>query len=137
MIGLYQFMALLVVHWFADFVLQSNWQASNKSKSNVALAQHVITYTTAIGVAMPAIFFQMDANAALFLAINGALHFVTDWCTSRITSRLFMGQFHHPSEGMPMMKRDFSLHNFFVVVGVDQLIHQLTLAGTMVWLLGP
>jgi hypothetical protein len=33
------YLVLLVCHWIADFVLQSDWQASNKSKSNVALSR--------------------------------------------------------------------------------------------------
>jgi hypothetical protein len=48
---LWQFVALLAVHWVADFVLQTNWQARNKSKSNVALSRHVLVYTGCIGAA--------------------------------------------------------------------------------------
>lgn len=115
----YQFLALLALHWIADFVMQSHWQASNKSKSNIALAHHVITYTAFLGVAVPGIFFRVDLPAAIFVLVNGVLHFGTDYVTSRITSKLYA-------------KQDW--HNFFVVVGFDQLIHQFTLAGTA-WLL--
>lgn len=115
---IYKFLALLILHWVADFVFQTHWQASNKSKSNIALAHHVITYTGFLGVAVPGIFFQVNASAAAFVAVNGVLHFVTDWCTSRVSSKLYA-------------KQDW--HNFFVVIGFDQLIHQCTLAGTMIY----
>lgn len=118
---IYQFLALLAVHWLADFVMQTHWQAQNKSKSNIALAHHVITYTAFLGVAVPGIFFQVGLNAALFVLVNGALHFVTDWLTSRASSKLYA-------------KQDW--HNFFVVIGFDQLIHQFTLAGTVIYFFG-
>lgn len=118
---IYQFLALLVVHWIADFVLQTHWQASNKSKNNEALARHVFTYTAALALAVPFIFTVRDYGPFFFVIVNAALHFGTDYITSRASSRLYA-------------KQDW--HNFFVVIGFDQLIHQFTLAGTMLWLLG-
>ena len=56
-----------------------------------------------------------------FVAINGTLHFGVDFVTSRITSRLYAQE---------------RWHDFFAVVGFDQLIHQVTLAAMVVWLLG-
>lgn len=117
---IYQFLALLVVHWIADFVLQTHWQASNKSKNNIALGQHVLTYTIAFFFTVPFIF-NIEDNLykqwLIFIAINGILHFVTDYFTSRVSSKLF-GDWH----------------NFFVVIGLDQLIHQFTLGLTMLWI---
>jgi Protein of unknown function (DUF3307) len=155
---IWQLVGLLAVHWFADFVLQTPWQASNKSKSNYALLCHVATYTLILAGWTIGAFGGLGATLtaiAAFVLANGALHFVTDWCTSRITSRLFIAQFdtfeivvQPPSlvggySGLEMvtekrltMKKDFNPHNFFVVVGIDQLIHQVTLASTMVLFFG-
>jgi Protein of unknown function (DUF3307) len=110
------FLALLAVHWLADFVLQTHWQASNKSKRLDALARHVMVYTAVLAGASVVLF---GVDGAPFAAVNGVLHFVTDFGTSRWTARLYA-------------KQDW--HNFFVVVGFDQLIHQTTLAATM-WLM--
>lgn len=111
------YLFLLAAHWIADFVLQTHWQASNKSKNNEALTRHVTTYTAvlaAVSVLLLGIF------GLVFAIVNGALHWCTDYCTSRWTAKLWA-------------KKD--VHNFFVVVGLDQLIHQLTLALTLwfVW----
>lgn len=115
---LLRFIFLLAAHWFADFVLQTHWQASNKSKRLDALAAHVLVYTAVLFIATLLIF-APEPSIFVFVVVNGAAHFATDFCTSRWSSRLYA-------------KQDW--HNFFVVIGFDQLIHQVTLAGTM-WLI--
>lgn len=121
MTQLWQFLILLTVHFIADFMLQTHWQASNKSKNNHALARHVGAYTIVLLFAVPFIFPDQDRGWVLFVGVNCVLHFVTDYCTSRLSSRLWA-------------KQDW--HNFFVVIGADQLIHQATLACTMVLCFG-
>jgi hypothetical protein len=144
------FLGLVVTHWIADFVCQTNWQASNKSKSNWALYCHVGTYTVVLLFGTILLFPTKGyPGGPLFIFGNALLHFWTDWCTSRVTSRLFMSQFDElaivmqpPSlhgdmspivEPHLVMKRGFTLHNFFVIVGLDQLIHHVTLATTMLY----
>ena len=138
-LALGQFLVLLVVHWFADFVLQTHWQASNKSKNNAALGAHVLTYTGCLALATWFLFGPTWSSVG-FVAVNGALHFTTDWCTSRASSRLFMEQLdavHVSGVGYRMaLKEKFTFHWFFVVLGFDQLTHQLTLAGTMMIIFG-
>jgi hypothetical protein len=117
------FLLLLAVHWVADFVLQTHWQASNKSKRNDALLLHVLTYTVVFAAGVAVIFPAATATAAYpaFVLVNIGLHLVTDWCTSRWSSRLWA-------------KQDW--HNFFVVIGLDQLIHQVTLGATVLYFFG-
>lgn len=110
------FLILLLVHWVADFVLQTHWQATNKSKRLDALSYHVANYTLVLGTVA---FVLFGVWGLAFAAVNGALHFATDFCTSRWTSHLYARQ---------------DYHNFFVVIGLDQLIHQYTLAITL-WLI--
>jgi hypothetical protein len=148
---LWQFMALLAVHWIADFVLQTHWQASNKSKNDKALLKHVGNYTLVFCIATPLIFGWPTFAMTEFVVVNFVFHLATDWCTSRITSHLFRkqfeafdlvmpppitGSFQMRTESRLLMKKDFNPHNFFVVLGLDQLIHQATLAATMMVFLG-
>lgn len=105
---------ILLGHWAGDFFFQSHWMAVNKSKSNRALSAHVVVYTICLGIVCLGIF-KNPADLYLWMLINMCLHFVTDYFTSRVTSKLFA-------------KNDW--HNFFVVVGVDQLIHYFTLIST-------
>ena len=116
---IWQFVALLTVHWIADFVLQTSWQASNKSHRLDALSRHIAVYTIVLGISAS---FLSPFNLlcwATFTALNGILHFATDFITSRILSKLYKKQ---------------NWHSFFAVIGFDQLVHQVTLAATM-WLI--
>lgn len=116
-----QFVALLGVHWLGDFVLQSHWMSINKSKRIDALAVHVAIYAGVLWFASILLFGQ-TRTVLVFVLVNGAAHFATDFVTSRITSYLWSKE---------------RVHDFFVVVGVDQLMHQVTLAATLVWIMAP
>lgn len=145
---LLQFLMLLAVHWVADFVCQTHWQASNKSKRLDALARHVGVYTAILSVASIILF---GIEGAQFAAINGILHFATDYFTSRWSSKHFGKAMSDVfavrdaarlygenadlwvKEHAPTVDPGKHFHNFFVVIGLDQLIHQMTLAATL-WL---
>lgn len=114
---IYVFLTLLSAHWIADFVCQTHWQASNKSKNWNALFRHVFVYSCIVTIF--AIIFLPDNKVIWFLLITFVTHFITDAITSRINSYLWE-------------KKD--IHNFFVSIGFDQLIHQITLAATIIYL---
>ena len=123
---------ILFSHWVSDFVFQSSWMATNKSKNWLALSSHVLVYTLSMGLLMltcgviVATFFSNTIGAAImvitplafvkWIALNGVLHFITDAVTSRITAMLWK-------------KND--MHNFFVVVGFDQFVHYSCLIITL------
>lgn len=127
---------IIFAHWVSDFVLQTHWMATNKSKNWLALLSHVGTYTASLAVilltvgamvaasetgAVPnAIFILAPSAFVVWVVVNGALHFVTDAITSRIT-------------GYFWAKND--AHNFFVVIGFDQMIHYFCLFGTLILLI--
>lgn len=117
---LIQFLWLLAAHWVGDFVLQTHWQAQNKSKDIEALLRHVGTYTVLLAGVTPFIFVHQTQTTSiltgmLFVVTNGCLHFGTDYFTSPWTARYF--------------GKDW--HKFFVVMGFDQLIHHITLGATV------
>lgn len=106
---------LIFFHWLADFVFQSDWMAKNKSKSWKALSMHTGAYTFFLYAGMSP-FALSYKSAIVYVLVNGSAHFIVDAVTSRITSKLYA-------------KGD--VHNFFVVVGLDQAIHMATLIATL------
>lgn len=97
----YEFVALMWVHFMADFVLQSDAIAKAKSSSNKALALHVLIYSVC--------FLPFGLG---FTLANYALHFITDYVSSRATTRLWLAD---------------ERHWFFVVIGADQAVHMTCL----------
>ncbi len=91
------FYAIMLVHWFADFICQSRDMANNKSSSHYWLVSHIIVYTTI-----------MSIFGYKYALINGLAHLVTDFCTSRGTSYFWKRQ---------------NIHAFFSVIGFDQFLH--------------
>lgn len=98
-------LAILGTHFVGDFILQSDWMASNKSKRNSVLALHVGIYSSCFLWLGP-----------LYAGVNFLAHFATDWITSRWTSRLYKAK---------------KIHWFFVVIGLDQLAHYAVLLWTL------
>jgi hypothetical protein len=98
----YVIIGILIVHYMADFILQSDWMAVNKSRNTgtgaTALALHGTIYATCF-----ALFFSLSYGA-----FNGLLHVLVDYATSRICTHLWL-------KG--------ERHWFFTIIGLDQLIH--------------
>jgi len=118
------FSIILWSHFIADFVCQTDWMAKNKSSNHKALLAHIATYTVVIYVSMMSFFFGIDRldlyiSTVYWALLNGALHLVVDFFTSRLTSHLWA-------------KGD--THNFFVAIGFDQFLHSITLIGTFIWI---
>jgi hypothetical protein len=116
-------MTVIAMHWVADFVLQSDWQAKNKSKNNLALLLHVTTYTVCIFVCGIFLLTQLTPENIkiweLWALANGIVHFGVDYVTSRINTYLW-------SKGR--------VHDFFVMVGFDQVIHYVCLFGSLAFI---
>ena len=119
--NLIEIFSIIIIHWFADFVLQSDEDAKNKSKSNKHLTSHVLTYTAVwsiIGL-WYGLYYNQHLLGALFPIITFVFHWITDYYTSRLNSKLW-------SEG--------KVHNFFVSVGFDQVLHYVQLFTTYYYL---
>lgn len=99
---------ILILHFVADFILQSSHIAKTKSTSWKSLSIHVGIYTLVLALLNP-----------IWALINGILHFYVDAVTSRLTSMLW---------------KEGKTHYFFVVIGLDQLLHTLMLVTTYIYL---
>lgn len=95
-------LGILTLHFIADFLLQDDWMAQNKSSNFKALSVHVAVYTLPF-----ALFFNWK-----FAAFTYATHFIVDMASSRLTTHLW---------------QKGERHWFFVVIGADQLAHYIFL----------
>lgn len=114
---IWQMALLLITHWLGDFVFQTTWMATQKSHRLDALFVHVLTYS--IILSAPAVLlFGQTQTAVLFVAANAGLHLVTDFITSKFSSAMYAKQ---------------NMRGFFIMLGLDQLLHHLALAATLMW----
>lgn len=102
---------ILLVHWIADFVLQTDDEAKGKSKSWGPLLQHTFKYSLVWLIVMTMHTKSIEI-AIFFSVITFFVHTGTDYITSRINSKLWA-------------KGD--THNFFVSIGFDQWLHYVQL----------
>lgn len=134
-IGISSLIGLMFVHLIADFFLQSHWMSSNKSKHFGALLAHITVYSLSYLIVGLALVFnpwrspQASEVMAVFYftTITFITHFLTDMVTSRMTSRLWS---QYESIGNTSY-----IHWFFVVIGIDQFIHFVTLVVTYTYLM--
>lgn len=105
----YQLIIIALIHWIGDFLLQSTDMALNKSKSNIWLFRHVLSYCLPFLVL--GVFFYSPHLVLIFTYVTFLSHFITDYYTSRWTGRLRAAEKYY---GFPA---------FFSVIGLDQWIH--------------
>lgn len=127
---LIQVLIVILFHWIADFLLQTQDMAIQKSKSNYWLTQHIKAYMYGM---LPVTFVLIFLGHATLLGalawwiINGILHWCTDYATSRWTSKLYAEQkFYTPNKYVKF----FNFPAFFSVIGLDQVIHYTCLFTT-------
>lgn len=108
----------LLIHFLADFGLQTHEQATLKSNNDTMLLYHVGVYSLVWFIFM--LCFLNPILAFIFSMITFWMHYATDYITSRISKKFFS-------------KEDF--HNGFVVVGFDQLLHYIQLFYTYKFIL--
>ena len=114
MISLKILFTILIVHWIADFVFQTDWQAKNKSTNNKALFEHVFIYTL-VWSPIAIFIFGYNIQFSIFIMTTFLMHFLTDYVTSRINTRLYNAG---------------KIHKFFVSIGFDQILHYTQLVLT-------
>ena len=107
---------LLTLHFIADFMLQKDYIAINKSKSIIILLIHTIHYSVFVTLSFLLISFIFKFGWTLndiFLIFAWLLltHTVIDAITSRAAADMY----------------PVSRHWFFVIIGFDQLLHNFTL----------
>ena len=86
---------------------------TTKSKNIYWLLTHVCVYTLTFMLTL--IFFYDVKGVFIFSLITFVTHFLTDYGTSKWTSKLYL------------QKKYYGFPAFFSVIGLDQLLHQIQL----------
>lgn len=107
------FLSILLIHWYSDFVLQTRHMATRKSESNYYLTFHVSVYSISTIFSWLVLFLMFNVDFTMFglflsFLLIFSTHWVTDYLTSRQTSKYYKAQ---------------KFYEFFNVVGFDQWLH--------------
>ncbi len=134
--SLVEIFSIIIIHFVADFIMQDERWALNKSKNWDALLMHTITYTSVwlVIALIIDVYTNQTTNdwyfdtldVQLFLLITFVCHTITDYFTSRIVSKKF-------AEG----KYGSAIPNFgaFTLIGGDQVLHYIQLFATYYYLI--
>lgn len=118
--------SIVVLHFVADFLFQDEKWAVNKSHSIKALTLHVTMYTS-IWFLFCNFYCIATGNYKMFflVPITFILHWIVDYFTSKVTSRLYAEK-----------KFGSSTPNlgFFSMIGFDQVLHYTQLFLTFYFL---
>ncbi len=103
---------IFLAHWMGDFLFQTTKMATSKAHSLKWLSLHALVYGM-IMTAFAIILIGFD-NGLIFGLVNMILHFITDFFTSKVMVKY--------------LKRP---RIFFPLLGIDQMIHMITLHLTL------
>lgn len=115
--NIFHIVAIVCVHWIADFTCQTGWMAANKSKDNWVLLEHTAIYST-IMLIMAITLTNALIGSFIFFIITFVAHTATDYVTSRITSRQFAKKTYYTP---------FPNLGAFTTIGADQMLHAIQL----------
>lgn len=130
---LIEIFTILLNHWFADFILQTEEQANKKSTHFKFLIKHTSNYSYTWFPIMVGMFYYNKADiilaivlAIIFCCITFILHTITDYITSRINKKLIPKRQYLVSH--PHLSNYFTFINenwrkFFISLGFDQILH--------------
>lgn len=107
---------IIIIHYIADFVFQDEKWAVGKSKSFTLLIFHTAMYSFIWWLACVCFIVLADLPKIfhLFAPITFVFHTITDYFTSKITSKLYAkGKF---GSSIPNL-------GFFSMIGFDQVLH--------------
>lgn len=114
MIPIFILLFYLLLHWYADFVVQTDKQAKSKSSNNWQLLTHTSSYSLIITICTYILYWTNSFGAQywyiplIFGIIQFVTHTIIDYITSRINKKLWINE---------------EVHTFFIMIGFDQFIH--------------
>lgn len=144
---------LFITHFVSDFLLQSREVATKKSSEFVYLFRHLGIIWVSFFVAgqfYPGTgFYDAAIFSFLFATLNTLIHGIIDWniwklykwsVKSRISKQINRDYVRNEdiAQGLIMNQakdwRYYEDHWFYATIGLDQLLHALTILGLWEWL---
>lgn len=123
---------LLGLHFVADFLLQSREMGKNKSSKPIVLLQHLSIQFVVFSLVLGVIYGPIQATG--FALVNAMIHGVIDWNIWRGYKWFAAKRIYVDSEGVShhsLIRGGewcfWEDHWFYVTIGLDQLLHGLTL----------
>lgn len=114
-------LAILFIHWVADFLFQDVDWADNKSKDMFALTKHVGVYSIIITIGMIPIFWLGIYNFVGSIAVSLLFGIATcffHWWTDFFSSKIVAKKFAKKEYGTSIPNT-----GAFTVIGFDQFLH--------------
>jgi len=112
-----QVISILFFHWLGDFVFQSDKWAKEKSEHAPVLVLHCLTYTgVMLFGGLLCGWIPLCIDLAVFAVAFFFSHFIIDGVSSNINKKLY---------------ESGDIHNFFVGVGLDQVLHYAVVFGIL------
>jgi hypothetical protein len=123
--NLIEIFSIIIIHWFADFLMQDEKWALGKSKNWDDLIMHTLTYSLMwLGAGLTWCLFDLNNASKIadytlwFVPITFIAHTITDYFTSRIVSKKFAkGEY---GSSIPNI-------GAFTIIGIDQVLHYMQL----------
>lgn len=127
---MYLLIYILILHFIADFLLQSREVATNKSSKLSYLGEHLIILHLTISILLLPVVGLI--KAVTFSLLNVLIHGVIDWYIWRVYKWNVMRQIKKafPNGNWIEIGKLFKYyedHWFYATIGFDQLLHVITL----------
>ncbi len=127
-------LTIFTIHFIGDFALQSRKMGLNKGKSLFWLTMHVGVYLSMLlfsGLFFGHLFLGYQDLFVIFLycILNAAIHWVTDFVTSKASGFSYVKMLEYEAKG-DEKKKHFWQYWFWFVIGFDQLLHIVALSLT-------
>lgn len=118
---LIEIIGILFIHWYGDFVMQTEYAAQTKWRRTSALNEHIFSYmllwyVCGLAYVLTHLNTYHSWHLTYFMLITFACHWITDYFTSKLNHRL-----------AEKARATGKWHYFFVSVGFDQLLHYIQL----------
>ena len=114
---IYYITIVFIMHCIGDLTLQTEWMGLRKSKEWCPLFAHVAIYTGTLFVFSS---FVIPSIALIWSCINGILHLLVDYFSSRAIARA---------------REEGNVYKFYSFLILDQAIHFVCLIGILAFLI--